>query len=425
VRRAAGGLLVLVAVSSALVGCSHSSGTTACGSDESVVRSADPVFGQVGASGDQRLEKLADRTSTWGLGKVVGGVGYDYGQWLSLGSSSAGLIAWTRRDPVISFLGADLKARWGLRQASVPHAWTADQDSFFQLELSAKHRLWLSSHRLSDGHRSWCAVVGTRPTRQTDPYGTAFVPGGDLLVLARGSKGSELTRLDVHSGKEKWTQPLAGIDRGDYLGDLGNGLALVGGRASYEIGDQDLPQPAGSALVAIDESSGAVRWRHDGDQVHVVGRIGETVVLQQLSAKGAELVGLGVDGKVRWSRPAAKLGSDFAAAGAMLVANTGNAFVGLSPANGHERWRTPYPKVPQYLPYGFVLAAQPLLDAHHLLIGGTTGLHALDLGTGMIRTRRLPTDGINTTFWPYQVVLADKQLAVVTNTGAVVLARAG
>jgi len=427
VKRAAAGLAVLLAVSGALVGCSTSSSTTACGSDEKVVGSADPVFGQIGASGDARLERLATSASHWGLGTVAGGVGYDYGQWLSLGGSSDGLIAWTRRDPVISFLDSDLRVRWGLRQAAVPHAWTANADSFFQLELSPKHRLWLSSYRLSDGHRSWCAVVGARPTRRTDPYGTAFLPGGDLLVLARGSTGSEVTRLDIRTGNARWSHPITGIDQGDYLGDLGNGTALVGGRASYEMGDRETRRPAGSALVAIDTRTGNARWRYggdqNGDQVHVIGRIGDIVLVQQLSTRGADLVGLGLDGTVRWRRPAAKLGRDFATAGSMLVANTGHAFVGLDPHNGRERWRTPYPRVPQYLPYGFVLAAQPMLDARHLLIGGTTGLHALDVRTGKILTYRLPADGVNTTYWPYQMVLTDKLLAVVTNTGAVVLAR--
>ncbi len=413
-KRTAAGLAGLLVVSVALVGCSRSAGTTACGGDESVVHTADPVVGQIASSGDLRLKKLAASASTWGLGTVVGGVGYDYGQWLSLGGSADGLIAWTRRDPVISFLGGDLRLRWGLRQAAVPHAWTSNADSFFQLELSPKHPLWLSSHRLADGHRDWCAVVGSKPTRQTDPYGTAFVPGGDLLVLT----GDSLTRLDVRTGKERWTHAITGIDQGDYLGDLGNGLALIGGRASYEIGDAQTQQPPGSALVAVDTQTGSIRWRYDGVQVHVIGRAGDLVLLQQ----GSELVGLGVDGRVRWRRTAA-LGKDLTLAGSTLVANTGRAFVGLDPRTGHERWRRSYPRVPQYLPYGFVLAAQPMLDAHHLLIGGTTGLHALDLRTGRIRTHRLPADGINTTYWPYQVVLTDRLLAVVTNTGAVVLDR--
>lgn len=412
---------VLLVVPTALVGCSPSASTASCGGDEQVIRSPLPIFGPVASSADPRLERLSAAMSRWGLGRVAGGVGYDYGQWLSLGGSPEGLIAWTRRDPVIAFLDADLRPRWGLEQAQVPHAWTSDASSFFQLELSPRHPMRLTAYRLSDGHREWCVVVGDRPTGPRDVYGTGFVPGGDLLVLARGKDGPRLTRLDVRSGRPVWSRPLTGIDRGAYVGDLGNGLALVGGRASYQIGDPQTPQPPGSALVAVDERTGSVRWRYHGDQVHVIGRGGGLVLLRQ----GSGLVGLETDGRVRWRRSAAALGSDFATAGTMMVANTGRAFVGIDPRTGRERWRTPYPKSPQYLPYGFVLAAQPMLDARQLLIGGTTGLHSLDVRTGRVHTYALPIDGINTTYWPYQVVLTSRLLAVVTNTGGVVLDRLG
>ena len=48
----------------------------------------------------------------------------------------------------------------------------------------------------------------------------------------------------------------------------------------------------------------------------------------------------------------------------------------------------------------------------------------LDLDTGaMTATAPLPTDGINTTFWPYQVAVSDHLIAVATNTSAVVMSR--
>jgi hypothetical protein len=36
---------------------------------------------------------------------------------------------------------------------------------------------------------------------------------------------------------------------------------------------------------------------------------------------------------------------------------------------------------------------------------------------------RLPTDGINTTYWPYQLAVSPRHIAVATNTGAVVVRR--
>ena len=92
--------------------------------------------------------------------------------------------------------------------------------------------------------------------------------------------------------------------------------------------------------------------------------------------------------------------------------------------DGHRLWARTLPTRPQFLPYGFQLDDVPLLDADHALVGTTTGLRVLDLSTGdFTATAPLPTDGINTTFWPYQVAVSDHLVAVATNTSAVVLSR--
>ena len=75
-------------------------------------------------------------------------------------------------------------------------------------------------------------------------------------------------------------------------------------------------------------------------------------------------------------------------------------------ADGHRLWTRPCPAQPQFLPYGFELDSVPLLDDDHVLIGGTTALHTLDLRTGAMTSAPLPTDGINTTYWPYQVAVS-------------------
>jgi hypothetical protein len=36
---------------------------------------------------------------------------------------------------------------------------------------------------------------------------------------------------------------------------------------------------------------------------------------------------------------------------------------------------------------------------------------------------RLPTDGVSTTYWPYQLAVSGGLIAVATNTGAVVVRR--
>ena len=81
------------------------------------------------------------------------------------------------------------------------------------------------------------------------------------------------------------------------------------------------------------------------------------------------------------------------------------------------------PKRPQFLPYGFELDSVPLLDDDHVLLGTTTALRTLDLSTGAMTSAALPTDGINTTYWPYQVAVSPGLIAVATNTGAAVVRR--
>jgi hypothetical protein len=90
---------------------------------------------------------------------------------------------------------------------------------------------------------------------------------------------------------------------------------------------------------------------------------------------------------------------------------------------GRRLWQRGVPARPQFLPYGFELDSVPLLDGDHVLIGGTTALHTLDLRTGAMTSAPLPTDGINTTYWPYQLAVSDGLIAVATNTAAVVVRR--
>jgi outer membrane protein assembly factor BamB len=157
--------------------------------------------------------------------------------------------------------------------------------------------------------------------------------------------------------------------------------------------------------------------------VHVLGTGDGVVVVEQQDRDGRQLVALGPDGHERWSAPASAGTVDAALRAGTVVLRTGSALLGLDAGTGRQRWRTTVPTRTQFFPYGFDLAAQPLLDDGHLLLGTTTALRSVDLRTGRMTSYPLPTDGINTTFWPYQVVVSGDLLAVVTNTGAVVLRR--
>jgi outer membrane protein assembly factor BamB len=396
-----------------------------CGGDEHRV-SADDVPGVFTShEDDARLARLVQAARGWGLGEVVGEVGFDYGQWLSVTALPGDRLGvTTKRDPVLGVVDDRLDARWGLRQARVQHAYDADQDRYLQLELAKDRPQQVSAYRLGDGHRDWCAQVGTTPTRYGDPLATAMLTDGDVVVVADASgPRAVVTRLGSRSGRAQWTRTLAGVDRGDAASALGS-VVVVGGRPAFELDDPAVRAPSGPALTALDIASGRPRWTWGaGARVHVLGVAGDDLVLEQQDGPAHRLVALDAAGRASWSVAAPAGTSDVALRAGVVVARTPAALVGLDASTGRVRWRAGYPARPQFFPYGFDLDAQPMLDADHLLLGTTTAVRALDLDTGRMTAYPLPTDGINTTYWPYQLAVSGDLVTVVTNTGAVVLRR--
>jgi outer membrane protein assembly factor BamB len=396
-----------------------------CGGDEQrVPASAVPrVFSR--DDPDPRLARLVQAARGWGLGEVVGEVGFDYGQWLSVRAlPDGGVAVATRRDPVLGVLDDRLDPRWGLRQARVQHAYDADASRYLQLELGADRPLQLTAYRLGDGQRQWCAEVGSTPTRYGDPLATAVLTDGDVLAVADApGPRATVTRLGSRSGRAQWTRTLAGVDRGESATPLG-AVVVVGGRPAFELDDPSVPPPRGAALTALDPATGRTAWTWGGGRrVHVLGATDDELVLAEQGGAGRRLLGLDGAGRERWSAAAPAGTTDLALRAGVVVARTPRALVGLDARTGRVRWRLPYPDRPRFFPYGFDLDAAPMLDGHHLLLGTTTAVRALDLDTGALRTYPLPTDGISTTYWPYQLAVAGRLVVVVTNTGAVALRR--
>jgi outer membrane protein assembly factor BamB len=98
---------------------------------------------------------------------------------------------------------------------------------------------------------------------------------------------------------------------------------------------------------------------------------------------------------------------------------------GYDAATGRRLWQrlTRGGSSGQFFPYGFELDTVPFLDDDHVLLPTTTAVRSLDLDTGRMTSYPLPRDGINTTYWPYQLAVTARLVAVVTNTGAVLLSR--
>jgi outer membrane protein assembly factor BamB len=222
-------------------------------------------------------------------------------------------------------------------------------------------------------------------------------------------------------------------DSGDFLGDLGDGTLLAGGRAQFELFDPAAmaDREEGPALVLLKAKDGSTVWTRRepaGADVHVVGTDPDsgTAVVQEWSgtAQTARLTAIDREGKNVWSVvPAPGKVFDAALRTGRVLVRAGNLWSAYDLADGHRLWQRSVPASPQFLPYGFELDSVPQLDQDHVLIGGTTALHTLDLNTGAMTSAPLPTDGINTTYWPYQVAVSDRLIAIATNTGAVVVRR--
>ncbi len=427
-------LLVLVAVGAVALTRTGSS----CGSDLKTLpasRSSSPFLDAAGRrrEPDRDRDALVRELGRDGpFGPVVGAVGYHYEQWAQLSSFANGLGVRTRDNPDFTLLDAELRPRWSVHVPARQSSWDADDRTYLVASLGSTRPLQLVALDLRTGERRWCAEPGGR-VRTSDAYATQFLDGGDVAVL-HGSSGSlRLTRVSGGTGTARWARSVTAAD-GDFLGSLGEGLLLAGGTADYDLLEPGAlaDRSAGTALVAVSEADGRTRWRRDvGDRtgLHVVGTdpgSGVAVVTEWSSRKPSGSVrALDREGHELWSRvPFHRVRFDSALRAGRVLVRSGDRWAAYDARTGALRWRRTMPNRPQFLPYGFGLGSVPLLDGDHALLGTTTALRVLDLRDGRITAQAdLPTDGINTTYWPYQVVVTDRLVAVATNTGAVVLRR--
>jgi hypothetical protein len=379
---------------------------------------------------DRHRDRLAAVLGRLGppFGRVLGAVDYYYEQGLHLYGVPGGALAWTKRNaPVTMLSGDDLHPVWALRPARARVAWDASADDFVLLTLSAKQPVEVLDHDLATGERRWCARLPVA-NADGDPLSTSILADGSVVVAARGPGDTDTTLLRLSpTGEQVWQRTSRAVDRADYVGAFGD-LVVVGGREEFRLGE-DRPVAAGDVVSAFDAASGRPAWGFGAPAgVHVVGVTRDALVLLEdgaAGADGARLVALDTGGDVVWSRSlpgAAGRPLQTTLRGEVLLVKAPDRLAAYDADTGSELWHRSLPAT--FTPYGFTLAMMPSLDATHLLVPTTTQLRVLDLRTGRHRAYPLPTDGINTTYWPYQLLATDQLLGVVTNTGAVVVRRA-
>jgi outer membrane protein assembly factor BamB len=235
-----------------------------------------------------------------------------------------------------------------------------------------------------------------------------------------------LTRLAAGTGEETWSRSHAGVGRADYLGPLTDELVLVGGSEEFRLAEQAPDAKGGPVISAIDAGDGSPEWTWSADKgsvAHVVGIDAEQAVVVERGPGGVRMFALSAAGEEGWSIEPEDAAYEATLRDGVVVMKSASALYGYDAESGDQLWRKPVPTDRTYFPYGFTLGQMPSLDADRVLVPTTTDLVALDVHDGDEVRYALPVDGINTTYWPYQLVATDDLLGVVTNTGAVVARR--
>jgi hypothetical protein len=377
---------------------------------------------------DARLDELARSVDAMGgpFGGVVGGVGYDYDQWLHLYGIDDGMVAFTKRNAAVTVLdtGSGVAARWAVRPDSKRIAWDASDEVLLLLDLSAKDDTRVSAYDLDDGHRVWCAAVGQHQAAG-QPVATTFLDGGGVLTALPDDRRTALTRLSP-TGKQVWTRSYTGMSRVDFLGDLTDSLVLAGGTDEYRLAEQAPTAKAGAAITAVDVSDGNPEWTWSAPAdslVHVVGVEDGHAVAVERSPGGVRMFALDDSGTESWSVTPRDAAYEATLRDGVVLMKSPAALSGYDATSGELLWQEKVPTDHTYFPYGFTLGQMPSLDDEHVLMPTTTDLVVLDVRNGSQEEYPLPVDGINTTYWPYQLAVTGDAIGVVTNTGAVVARR--
>lgn len=368
------------------------------------------------------------------FGEVLGAVGYHYEQWAQVAAFAQGIGVRTRDNPDFTMLDdRTLTPRWSVEVDTKRSAYDASDRRYLVATMPANAPPDLVGMDADNGRRLWCTTLGEATVGPDDPFTTQILDNQDVTVLARGKGGDErLVRLSGVDGSEVWQRTLD-ADSGDFLGELGNGTLLMGGREQSRLLDAEsmAERKEGTALVLVSARDGKTIWTRRaaaGVDLHVIGTdpgSGTAMVLEwDTETRTTRLIALDDKGNQSWYAVPARGGHfDAALRSGRILVRAENRWSAYEIEDGRRLWTRVLPEQPQFLPYGFELDSIPMLDADHALIGGTTALHTLDVRTGEMTSAPLPTDGINTTHWPYQLAVSAGMIAVATNTGAVVVRR--
>jgi outer membrane protein assembly factor BamB len=155
----------------------------------------------------------------------------------------------------------------------------------------------------------------------------------DLVVIAADTAGT-VTALDTRTGAVRWTTA---------LGETADIALLADGERVVAVTAVAVSLRALGEVISLDPRDGRVRWRY-ALPMDRAGRVpgtltGGIVVLGNIGSDVQPLLGIGDDGRLRWSRalgPGTLRPSAHPPDG--LVAITDGAVVALDPADGATLW---------------------------------------------------------------------------------------
>lgn len=428
IRRRLAALVPAVLLAGALTACAGP-GTAACGGlVKDVADPADPLMSRhlMDTRPDEHRDALraAVEAMPAPFGPVLAGVDYNYGQWLHLYGAPGGALAFTSGSSPVTFLSAEsMRPVWALRPTTKHYAWDTAGGHFLLLTLPPKKPIQVQAFDMATGKPRWCQPLQSFYA-DGDPLTTSSLADGSVLVAAKSGSSAEVVRLRARDGKLVWRELLPSVDRADFVGSFGN-LVVVGGREDHNLASGEFEVPDGPSITAVSARTGQLVWRYwPKDAGHVLGVVGDHLLVLERSQQQVRLVAVRVDGKVKWTRPLPPTALQSTLRGGVVLLKSRDQYLGYDGHNGKPLWHWKIPARTTFAPYGFTLDQMPSLDSFHLLLPTTKQLWLFDVRVGRPAAKYdLPTDGINTTYWPYELVATDRLLGVVTNTGAVVARR--
>lgn len=377
---------------------------------------------------DEDRDRLAAAINSMGspFGPVVAGRDYYYNQLLHLYGVPGGVLAWTKNNAPVTYLDDEtLTPRWSLKPTAQRTAWDVSEDRFLLLNLDDEEPVTLAQFALRSGAGRWCVELNARH-HEGEPVSTTFLDGGDVVVALPSGPDIRLTRLSGKDGDQRWSRRLTSADRADYLGALTDGLLVVGGSEESRLTDPSITGAAASTVTAVDIGTGRPTWTWGdgpGTRLHVVGTTATSVLAMVRNATGTDLVGLAVTGQEQWRTELAAGAREATLREDVVVVRSKAGLDGYDVAAGKVRWHRAIPQDRPFIPLGFSLTQMPSIDAGHLLVPTVSSLELLDLADGSSVSYRMPTDGLSSAYFPYQLLVTARHLGVVGNTGAVLAAR--